>query len=69
MLWQRAVVLSGALPAEYPFLDNPIAGAGFWIGRLTAVKVLARYLWLGGLAGEAFLGLLVFGDSAGAGES
>lgn len=46
MLWQRAVVLSGALPAEYPFVDNPIAGAGFWIGRLTAIKVLARYLWV-----------------------
>ena len=46
MLWQRAAVLSSSLPAEYPFLDNPIAGAGFWIGRLTAVKVLARYLWL-----------------------
>jgi len=46
MLWQRAAVLSSSLPAEYPFLDNPIAGAGFWIGRLTAVKVLAGYLWL-----------------------
>jgi tetratricopeptide (TPR) repeat protein len=46
MLWQRATVLSASLPAEYPFVDNPIAGAGFWIGRLTAVKVLARYLWL-----------------------
>jgi tetratricopeptide (TPR) repeat protein len=46
MLWQRAAVLSSSLPAEYPFLDNPIAGAGFWIGRLTAVKILARYLWL-----------------------
>ena len=44
MLWQRAHVLSASLPAEYPFLDNPIAGAGFWVGRLTAVKVLARYL-------------------------
>jgi len=46
MLWQRAVVLSSSLPAEYPFVDNPIAGAGFWIGRLTAIKVLARYLLL-----------------------
>ena len=46
MLWQRAIVLNSALPAEYPFTDNPIAGAGFWIGRLTALKVLARYLWL-----------------------
>jgi tetratricopeptide (TPR) repeat protein len=46
MLGQRAMVLSSSLPAEYPFTDNPIAGAGFWIGRLTAVKVLARYLGL-----------------------
>jgi tetratricopeptide (TPR) repeat protein len=46
MLWQRALVLSSSLPAEYPFVDNPIAGAGFWIGRLTAIKVLARYLLL-----------------------
>jgi tetratricopeptide (TPR) repeat protein len=46
MLWQRTAVLSAALPAEYAFLDNPIAGAGFWIGRLTAIKVLAHYLWL-----------------------
>jgi tetratricopeptide (TPR) repeat protein len=46
MLWQRAAVLSAAMPAEYPFVDNPIAGAGFLIGKLTAVKVLARYLWL-----------------------
>ena len=46
MLWQRAHVLSSSLPAEYPFLDNPIAGAGFWVGRLTALKVFARYLGL-----------------------
>jgi tetratricopeptide (TPR) repeat protein len=46
MLCQRASVLSSSLPAEYPFLDNPIAGAGFWVGRVTAIKVLARYLWL-----------------------
>ena len=45
-LWQRAAVLSASLPAEYPFADNPITGASFWIGRLTAVKILARYLWL-----------------------
>jgi hypothetical protein len=46
MLWARAVVLSASPPAEWPFVDNPIAGAGFWISRLTAVKVLGRYLWL-----------------------
>jgi len=46
MLWLRASVLSDSMPAEYPFVDNPITGAGFWIGRLTALKILARYLWL-----------------------
>lgn len=46
MLWQRSVVLAAAPAAEFPFVDNPIAGADFWIGRLTAIKVLARYLWL-----------------------
>ncbi len=44
MLWQRSIVLAAAPPAEFPFVDNPIGGAGFWIGRLTALKVLAHYL-------------------------
>lgn len=43
MLWVRAIVLSSSPPAEWPFVDNPIVGAGFWTGRLTAIKVLARY--------------------------
>jgi tetratricopeptide (TPR) repeat protein len=46
MLWQRTAVLSSTLPAEYPFVDNPIASAGAWVGRLTAIKVLALYLWV-----------------------
>lgn len=46
MLAQRALVLSASSPAEFPFVDNPIVGASFWIGRLTAIKVLARYLSL-----------------------
>jgi hypothetical protein len=44
MLWQRALVLSASPPAEFPFVDNPIVGAGFWAGRLTAMEVLGRYL-------------------------
>ena len=44
VLWQRGVVLAGSPPAEFPFVDNPISGAGFWIGRLTAIKVAASYL-------------------------
>jgi hypothetical protein len=46
LLGQRAVVLAASPPAEWPFVDNPIANASFWIGRLTAINVLARYLWL-----------------------
>lgn len=44
MLVQRASVLAGSAPAEFPFTDNPIADAGFWTGRLTALKVVAHYL-------------------------
>jgi len=46
MLYQRSVVLSSSPPAEFPFTDNPIAGADFWTGRLTALAVIPRYLWL-----------------------
>lgn len=46
VLWyQRAVVLA-TVPAQFPAVDNPIIGAGFWTGRLTAVAVIARYLRL-----------------------
>jgi tetratricopeptide (TPR) repeat protein len=44
MLVQRASVLARSAPAEFPFTDNPIADAGFWTGRLTALKVVAHYL-------------------------
>jgi tetratricopeptide (TPR) repeat protein len=46
MLYQRAVVLAASPPAEFPFTDNPIIGADWWSGRLTAIKVMARYLLL-----------------------
>lgn len=46
LLYQRSNVLAASLPPEFPFTDNPIVGASFWIGRLTALKVIARYLWL-----------------------
>jgi hypothetical protein len=36
-----------ALPATlFPFADNPLVGADFWTARLTACKVMGRYLWL-----------------------
>jgi len=46
MFWQRSLVLAASLPKEVPFTDNPIPGASFLDGRLTAFQVLLRYLWL-----------------------
>lgn len=45
MWWARSMILSGA-PPRFPFVDNPIVEADFWTGRLTAVKVMAKYLGL-----------------------
>lgn len=46
MLLQRTAVLTAAGVAEFPYTDNPIGGAGFWLGRLTAVHVIWRYVFL-----------------------
>jgi tetratricopeptide (TPR) repeat protein len=46
MLYWRSIVLAASRPAEVIFTDNPIVGADFWIGRLTAINVIPRYLWL-----------------------
>lgn len=45
-LYQRSLVLAASPPAVFPFVDNPIVGAGFWTGRLTALKVMGSYLML-----------------------
>lgn len=46
MAYQRAAVLSKLPPVRIPFLDNPLAAAGFWSAKLTAVRLLAKYLGL-----------------------
>lgn len=46
LLWQRANVLANATAPEFHYLDNPLIGATFLVSRLTAVKVLAKYLAL-----------------------
>jgi len=46
MALQRAAVFSKLPPAEFPFLDNPMAAAGFWSAKLTALRLLAKYLGL-----------------------
>src|SRR5260370_11179786 len=45
-LYVRGPVLSGAAGIEFPFGDNPLMGADFWTARMTAVKVMGRYLAL-----------------------
>ena len=46
MLYQRAAVLWSSLPTTFPFYDNPIVGAGFVTGRLTALQVMGKYVAL-----------------------
>jgi protein O-mannosyl-transferase len=46
MLYQRSAVLAASSKGDFPFTDNPIIGAGFWVGKATALKVIAHYLWL-----------------------
>jgi tetratricopeptide (TPR) repeat protein len=42
----RGQVLGGLPAGVVPFGENPLVGAGFWTARLTAVKVIGKYLWL-----------------------
>jgi protein O-mannosyl-transferase len=47
ILWYaRSAVMSGIMGQTFSFVDNPLVAADFWTGRLTALKVLARYLGL-----------------------
>ena len=47
VMWaHRSVVLATAGHSDFPFTDNPLVGADFWTGRLTAVDVMARGLAL-----------------------
>jgi tetratricopeptide (TPR) repeat protein len=42
----RAQVLARLTAAPVPFVDNPLVNAGFWTARLTAIKVVGKYLLL-----------------------
>ncbi len=44
LLYARFVLVPGGW--QPPFVDNPLVGADFWTARLTALKVLGRYLAL-----------------------
>ena len=46
LFYQRSVVLAAAPAPENPFTSNPLFGASFLQARLTAIAVMARYLWL-----------------------
>jgi tetratricopeptide (TPR) repeat protein len=46
MWYVRTAVFAKLLTPEFPFWDNPLAGAGFWPAKLTAIKVMTRYLGL-----------------------
>lgn len=46
MLVQRALVLANSAAPEFHYLDNPLRGASFLAGRLTAIQILWRYLWI-----------------------
>ncbi len=47
LLWVVRLRLTDRWPVpEFPFVDNPLQGAGFWTSRLTAIQVLGRYLAL-----------------------
>jgi protein O-mannosyl-transferase len=54
--YARSVVMAGTNGPEFPFVDNPLVAADFWTGRLTALKVIARYLgllvWPAGLSAD-----------------
>ena len=53
VMWQqRTAVLSAAAPAEFPFVDNPIVGAGFPRGPLSADYSYAQIPLASGRAGD-----------------
>jgi tetratricopeptide (TPR) repeat protein len=46
MLYQRAAVLWSSAATTFPYYDNPIVGAGWVTGRLTALMVMGKYVGL-----------------------
>lgn len=43
-LYVRGRIIARSLAYFVPFTDNPLASADFWTARLTAVKVIGKYL-------------------------
>jgi tetratricopeptide (TPR) repeat protein len=42
----RHAVLAAGPPALLGFIENPIMGAAFFSAKMTAIKVLGKYLWI-----------------------
>ncbi len=45
LLYERARLLAIYFPQPPSYLDNPLFGAGFIEGKLTAIAVMSRYIW------------------------
>ena len=45
-LYIRLQLFASMGSAEFPPVDNPLVGSNFWLARLTAIKVIGKYLWL-----------------------
>jgi len=45
-LYLRSQVFAHSLPADMPYYENPLQGAGFWTARITAIKVIGSYFGL-----------------------
>lgn len=48
MWYVRSAIFEKLRPPELPWVDNPLImpGADFWTQRLTAIKVIGKYLWM-----------------------
>ncbi|MFZ0818668.1 MAG: hypothetical protein WAM91_01260 [Candidatus Acidiferrales bacterium] len=46
MWFQRSRVFAHSEAPVFPYVQNPLVYSGFWVAKLTAIKVLAKYLWL-----------------------
>jgi tetratricopeptide (TPR) repeat protein len=46
MWYARSVVFAGSPPAYFPFLENPLTGVGFVTARMTALKIIGKYIFL-----------------------
>ena len=42
----RAAVFRQTNPGQFPVVDNPLVNASFWPARITAMRVLGKYLWM-----------------------